>query len=214
MTLSATLLESPVDLRSPTSITRSPPTTSQSMDHAVAQPQRITSPVSLPERFQKFNLFTHSGSNTLPRHADRLMRPNSAYSNASSIEQLQDDEDQGGDGSSGQHGISYVGRRRPTGLNGVQVRPQSYGGRPLSGGMFLPTSSSRSYSDEQLDGLYGRSSIGGMSFNGSSSPSPSRLSKSWLQPPGFGLESGDLQKECQELEQEPYVSHRTSLFLP
>ncbi|KAG0230956.1 hypothetical protein BGX31_005691 [Mortierella sp. GBA43] len=42
------------------------PTTSQSMDHAMAQPQRFTSPMSLPERFQKFQMFgqPHSGSNS------------------------------------------------------------------------------------------------------------------------------------------------------
>lgn len=217
------------------------PTTSQSMDHAVAQPQKFTSPISLPERFQKFHLFGHPGSSAGPKRSDRLVRPSSVYSNTSSIEQLQDEEDQGRSGSSAQHTISYVGRRRITGPNGPLNRPQSYGGRPLSIGTFTSTLSSRSYSDDQVDrvnGLHSEPIVrGGLPFNGTATaqvvPSNhSNLSKSWVYTPGTGSESiqnpqeqlaEQLEEQQRQQEQEQpcplqripqQLSHRPSTLSP
>ncbi|KAI8598092.1 hypothetical protein EDD21DRAFT_197588 [Dissophora ornata] len=180
------------------------PTTSQSTAHATAQPHSFVSPVSLPERFQHFHLFGNSGSNLGPSRADLLERPHSVCSNASSIEELDEGEDQSGSGSSVQNNTSYVGRRRifrPTtgSYNNSQSAGYAAARRPLSAGSFPSSSSRRNYSDDHLDqgnGLYGRTVLGRASFNGTASArvvhsNHSSLSKSWVYSPPTESESGN-----------------------
>ncbi|KAG0011482.1 hypothetical protein BGZ80_000646, partial [Entomortierella chlamydospora] len=220
-------IESPSGPRSPIPIMRSPiATISQSTAHAVAQPPTFVSPVSLPERFQHFHSFSNSGANL--GRLDRLERPNSVYSNTSSIEEVNEGEDQSGSGSSAQNRTSYLGRRRIMRNSRPQSQPGSYESRPLSGASFLSTSSQRDYSDDQIDqsnGPYsGRPVSWGASFNGmpsarSTQSNQSSLSKSWVycQPSEVESEGSNckplpalpLQQPQPQQEQQP--SHRSSL---
>ncbi|KAI1304436.1 hypothetical protein EDD11_005097 [Mortierella claussenii] len=208
---------SPSGPRSPIPIIRSPvATTSQSITHAVAQPHTFVSPMSLPERFQYFHSFSHSGSamSQGQRRPDFLERPNSAYSNSSSIEELDEDEDQSGSGFSAHASMNYAGRRRifrSTGSQGDYSQSlsnsdskSSSSSRPLSAASFPSVvSSRRNDSDDHLDqthhgsGPYvnNRHLVGGVSFNGAVSARAvssghSNLSKSWVYLASTDAESG------------------------
>ncbi|KAF9115803.1 hypothetical protein BGX27_006415 [Mortierella sp. AM989] len=103
---SANTPETPSGPRSPIPIMRSPVATiSQSAAHAVAQPPIFISPVSLPERFQHFHSFSNSGSSF--GRSDDPERPNSVYSNTSSIEEVDEGVNHSGSGSSAQNNTSY-----------------------------------------------------------------------------------------------------------
>lgn len=226
---SSSFIESPTVLHSPIPIIRSPPTTSQSSTHAVAQPHTYVNPMSLPERFQHF----YSHSNTGPSaggsfRSERLERPNSVCSNTSSIEEVDEGDDQSGSGSSAQKNTSYIGRRRLLRKSTHQHSTNNnLDSRPLSIGSYPNNPSRRSYGnelEEQSIGLYANKNVaGGNSFSGLSNArvvptGNSALSKSWVYPGNpnadAGLASGSHSQQEQLNVPHTAGSYRTTTLSP
>ncbi|KAG0232400.1 hypothetical protein BGW42_008191 [Actinomortierella wolfii] len=166
--------DSPVSAGSPIPILRSAgPTTTYSDTYATAQPYVYNNhnpPMSLPERFQQF--YSHnassgglsSGGHGYHPHAgaNRLFnRPNSVCSNTSSIDEVDEGDENSGSGSSAQNNTSYIGRRRILYSAAKQYHHGSYEPRSAAGSM-TPSSmgaggsqynnnfTRRTYSDDQL----------------------------------------------------------------
>ncbi|KAG0046353.1 hypothetical protein BGZ89_005328 [Linnemannia elongata] len=220
--------ESPTILHSPIPIIRSPATTSQSSTHAVAQPQTYVNPMSLPERFQHFYSHSSPGPSAGPFRSDRLERPNSVCSNASSIEEVDEGDDLSGSGSSAQKNTSYIGRRRLLRHSTHQHSTNNnLDGRPLSVGSYPNNPSRRSYGnelEEQSLSLYANKNIaGGASFGGLPSArvvptGNSGLSKSWIYSGNpdadAGLASGSHSQQEQLNVPQNAGSYRTTTLSP
>ncbi|KAF9105716.1 hypothetical protein BGX29_011586 [Mortierella sp. GBA35] len=221
--------ESPTILHSPIPIIRSPATTSQSSTHAVAQPHTYVNPMSLPERFQHFYSHSNPGSSAGSFRSDRLERPNSVCSNTSSIEEVDEGDDQSGSGSSAQKNTSYIGRRRLLRNSSHQysTNNNNVDGRPLSIGSYPNNPSRRSYGnelEEHANGIYGNKNVaGGASFSGLPSarvvPSgQSSLSKSWVYSGNPDMDSGLASGSHSQQEQlgvpQNQGSYRTSTLSP
>ncbi|KAF9139258.1 hypothetical protein BG015_002116 [Linnemannia schmuckeri] len=219
--------ESPTMLHSPIPIIRSPATTSQTSTHAVAQPQTYVNPMSLPERFQHFYSHSNPGPSAGSFRSDRLERPNSVCSNTSSIEEVDEGDDQSGSGSSAQKNTSYIGRRRLLRNSTHQHSTNNLNSRPLSVGSYPNNPSRRSYGnelEEQSLGLYVNKNVGGgTSFGGLPSArvvptGHSSLSKSWVYSGNpdadAGLASGSHSQQEQLNVPQNAGSYRTTTLSP
>ncbi|KAF9189997.1 hypothetical protein BGZ51_009059 [Haplosporangium sp. Z 767] len=201
----APVAEPPAIMHSPIPIIRSPvPTISQSTAHAVAQPQTFVNPMSLPERFQHFHSYSQPEVNLTRSRGDRLERPNSMCSNASSIEEVDEGGEPNGSGASAQRNASYVGRRRilrPTMQSG------SYGGRPASTGSLPATFFQRNYSNDQLEQCH--------ATNGANSSRVTRssLCKSWVYSTA-PTELGNSQEHQEQRQQQQAQAQLESQPLP
>jgi hypothetical protein len=178
-------IDSPTGTRSPIPIIRSPvPTTSQSSAHATAQPHTYTSTVPLPERFQHFHSYN---SNSNPLRPARSGRPNSSCSNASSIDEV-DEETTGSSSATTTSSSQNGGARRPVLRSSGALEPRPLSSHSYSGA--TPPTWRSNLSDDHLDqgqGQLSRRSLHAVaSFNGTASArvvpmGHSSLSKSWVQ---------------------------------
>ncbi|KAG0256369.1 hypothetical protein BG011_004599 [Mortierella polycephala] len=180
--------EPPAIMHSPIPIIRSPvPTISQSTAHAVAQPQTFVNQMSLPERFQHFHSYRQPEGSLARSRGDRLERPSSMCSNASSIGEADEGGGSNDSGASAQRSMSYVGRRRI--LRPTMQSSGIHAGRPASTGSLPAAFFQKNYSDDQLEQCHAtnglRAGASGISSNGSTSPrvapvAQSSLCKSWV----------------------------------